>query len=89
MNYTIYIASELDHVDRFFGEDNKSGLINRLLKEHYGAGNAQPKKETVKPKIIKTVADAKKVAEIIKKAKCDGQHYMFRSNCGEEGCPWA
>ena len=35
MNYTIYIAADLDKEDRFFGEENKSGLINTLLREYY------------------------------------------------------
>lgn len=35
MNYTIYIASDLDKHDRFHGEENKSGLVNMLLRKHY------------------------------------------------------
>lgn len=93
--YLLYI-----HDERFEKEQKKSELINKLLAEHYGPGFAEqihniakaqkkfdkPTPATKKPK--ESPLDIPGV-ERASEAKCKGEHYMSRKNCGKQECPWS
>lgn len=68
MNYTIYIASDLDKNDRFYGEENKSGLVNELLRRHYGISSVNIKQNrdgTISPQRVGQPVSVE-VPEVIK-----------------------
>ena len=52
MNIMIYINKDVEPI--FVGEDNKSGLVNELLRAHY---------ENIKPTVEMTEADYRKANE--------------------------
>lgn len=70
-NYTLYI-----NVDKFAQEDNKSGLINSLLLDHYKTA-PRVDKESVKQDLARKV-DAMKV--------CKKGHLYKGAKCTQKGC---
>lgn len=87
MNMNIYISPKNEALLR--NEESMSGLINRLLTEHYGKTVKIEKKPSVKnvPKTAVNIPGVIKASEA-PTPKCKGTHYMDRTNCGKQGCPW-
>lgn len=74
-NYTLYV-----NVEQFADEANKSGLINRLLSEHYNVSKTASKPSANKP----TVDELKKATGSF--SVCKNGHLYRGAKCTYKGC---
>lgn len=83
MQYNIYFRKQ--NWERFKDEENKSGLINKLLSEHYKGRGGTSIESPIKQKRV-PISELK--IKGVSVGVCTGDHYMSRVDCGKANCPW-
>lgn len=87
-NVTIYINKH--NWDKFSPEDNKGGLVNELLENHYGVGGGSERVAASTKKVTKSNSKKDTFNQLKQQLEnvCTGDHYMSRRDCGKKSCPW-